>query len=59
MPAAVEEADFARSICEHPVHTLLMIEREISDEGIREKFKVVKPQDASSHADVRIWGPDE
>ena len=59
MPAAIEEADFARGICEHPVHTLLMIEREISDEGIREKFKVVKPLDASGHADVRLWGPVE
>ena len=59
MPAALEEAEFARSICEYPVHTLLMIEREISDEGIREKFKVVKPLDASGHADVRLWGPVE
>ncbi|MDH3712884.1 MAG: DUF6505 family protein [Gammaproteobacteria bacterium] len=59
MPAAVEEAEFAHSICEHPAHTLLMIEREITADGIREKFKVVKPLDASGHADVRIWGPVE
>ncbi len=59
MPAALEEAEFALSICEHPVHTLLMIERELSGEGIREKFKVVKPLDASGHADIRLWGPGE
>jgi hypothetical protein len=59
MPAALEEVEFAHSICEHPVHTLLMIEREISADGIREKFKVVKPPDASGHADVRLWGPVE
>ena len=32
LPAAEEEAAFARSICEHPVHTLLMVERELSNE---------------------------
>lgn len=59
LPAAREEVDFARGICEHPVHTLLMIEREVTVDGIREKFKVVNAPDASGHGAVRIWGPAE
>ncbi len=58
LPAAREEAEFAASICEHPVHTLLMIEREPGEDGIRERFKVVRPPDASDHGAVRLWGPD-
>ena len=58
-PAAIEEAEFAQSICEHPVHTLLMIEREWTEAGIRERFKVVRPPDASGHGDVKLWGPED
>ena len=57
LPAAREEAEFARSICEHPVHTMLMVERELAADGIRERFKVVRPPDAGGHGGVKIWGP--
>ena len=59
LPAAREEAAFAQSICEHPVHTMLMIQRGLTDDGIRERFKVVRPPSAGGHDDVKLWGPAE
>lgn len=59
LPAAGEEADYAATICEYPVHTLLAIERELADEGIVENLKVVRPPSAAGHADVKIWSFDD
>lgn len=53
LPAAREEADYAASLCEHKLHTLLAIEREPADDGIRERIKVIHPDRAGDHA--RIW----
>ena len=54
LPAAREEASFAASICEHAPHTLLMLERESSEEGIVERFKVVRPN-AADHSNIKLW----
>lgn len=53
LPAAREEADHAASLCDHKVHSLLAIERELGDAGIVERFRVVRPERAPDHA--RIW----
>ena len=50
-PVAKEEVDFMKSICEeHPVNTLLMVSRELTDNGIREKFRHIKATDAELEA---------
>jgi len=41
LAAAREEAKFAASLCEHPVNTVLTIERALTDEGIVETFRTV------------------
>jgi hypothetical protein len=55
LSAAREEADFAASLCEHPPHTLLAVERRIENGEIVEEFRVVRPSGAD-HARVRLWG---
>ncbi len=57
IPVAREETEFAMSLCEHDTNTLLTIERDYSEEGIEEMFKVVKPN-AGDHAKIKLWGPD-
>lgn len=52
---AEEEAAFAVSICEHPRHTLLALDREIGEEGIVENFRVVRPPSGLDHEKVKIW----
>lgn len=59
MEVAREEAAFAASLCDQPVHTLLAMVREVSEEGIVENFRVVPPPSAIDHSKVRLWGPDE
>ena len=40
-----------KSICEeHPVNTLLMVSRELTPSGIREKFRHIKATDAELEA---------
>lgn len=53
--AAAEEAAFAASICGHPVHTMLMLEREVGEEGISENFRVVQAADPLDHGRVKVW----
>lgn len=57
LPVAAEEADYAVHICTHPLHTVLTVERDFSDEGVVESLKVVRPADASDHAKVKLFGP--
>jgi len=59
LPAAGEEADYAATICEYPLHTLLAIERELSEEGIVESLKVVRPPSGADHANMKIWSVEE
>ncbi len=58
--AAREEAEFAASLCEpHPPHTLLAVERGISDDGIEENFRVVRPPSGLDHGRVRLWAVED
>lgn len=43
--AAIEEVDFAASLCEHPVNTILALARSAEGERIREYFRTLKPRD--------------
>ena len=46
-----EEIEFMNSICEeHPDNTLLMVSREITAKGIREKFRHIQANDAELEA---------
>jgi hypothetical protein len=49
--AAEEEIAFAASLCDHPVQTLLAVQRSVDDGGIRERFRTLKPRDATGDAD--------
>ncbi|WP_119461912.1 DUF6505 family protein [Rhodospirillaceae bacterium SYSU D60014] len=53
LPAARAEADFAASLCEHKVNTLIAVERSFGDSGIVERFRAIKPPREPAHA--RIW----
>jgi hypothetical protein len=53
--AAKAEVDFAASLCSHPVNTVIAVARELSEDGVRERFRVVQPPREKDHA--RIWGP--
>lgn len=44
---AIEEIAHMRQMCEdHDDNTLLIVERELVDTGVKERFRVLKPQDA-------------
>lgn len=53
--AAQEEADFAASICDHPLHTLLALERRLGSEGVEESFRVVQPPSGLDHERIKLW----
>lgn len=53
LPAARAEADEAAALCTHKLHSLLALEREMTDDGVAERFRVIRPERASDHA--RIW----
>ncbi len=59
LPAARQEADDAAGLCDHKLYSLLALEREITDQGVVERFRVILPERAQDHA--RIWAivPDE
>lgn len=56
---AQEEIEFAISLCDQPVHTLLAMSRDVEAEGVVENFRVVPPPSALDHSQVRIWGLDD
>lgn len=58
LAAAHEEAEFAASLCQHPRHTLLAVERHVENGEIVEAFRVVRPTGAD-HERVRLWGIEE
>lgn len=43
LPAAREEAAFAAGLCDQKVHALLAVEREFGENGVVERFKVIRP----------------
>lgn len=53
LPAARAELDDAASLGDHKTGTLLAIAREMTDEGIKERVRVIKPERAKDHA--KIW----
>jgi hypothetical protein len=61
LPVARDELAFALSLGEpHPPGTVLAVERELTDEGVRERFRVVRPVSAPLHARIfEIVAEDE
>ena len=57
--AAQEEAEFAASICNHPLHTLLAVRREIGEDGVVENFRVVRAPDGLDHERIKLWTVEE
>ena len=58
-PVAHAEAEEAAELCQHKVHTLLAIERELTEEGVVERFRVIVPARAPDHAKVWEIVPEE
>ena len=52
-PVARAEAEEAAALCEHKLHTLLSLEREMTEAGVVERFRVIEPSRAQEHA--KIW----
>ena len=52
-PAAHAEAEEAAALCQHEVHSLLALEREITEAGVVERFRVIVPARAPDHA--KVW----
>lgn len=67
LPVARQEVEYAASLCEHEIGTLLALERHSDGEGVHEAFKRVQRQytgraDWEGHGgEVRIWDmfPDD
>jgi hypothetical protein len=53
LPAARQQADDAAGLCDHKTGSLLALERDWTDEGIVERFRVIQPSRSKDHA--RIW----
>ncbi len=53
LPAARQEADDAAGLCDHKLYSLLALERDMTDDGVVERFRVILPERAQDHA--RIW----
>lgn len=43
--AAEEEIAFAASLCEHPVNTLIALQRSADENGVRERFRTLRKRD--------------
>ena len=41
LPAAREELEFATGLCEHPLNSIIAVDRTLGDDGIREQFRLV------------------
>ncbi len=54
LPVADDEIRFAQELSQHPLGTIVAVEREFGAEGVEEQFRVVKP-DAGDHAQVKLW----
>jgi hypothetical protein len=49
--AAEEEVAFAASLCDHPPQTLLAVQRSVENGEIRERFRTLKPREATAGTD--------
>ncbi len=52
-PAAHAEAKEAAALCQHKIHSLLALEREMTEAGVVERFRVIVPARAPDHA--KVW----
>jgi len=43
LPTARREVEFAAGLCDYDLHTLLAVERSMGEDGITERFKVIRP----------------
>jgi len=59
LAAVQEEMEFAASICQHELHTLLSIERTIEGDTFVENFRVVSPPNAIDHSTMKLWAIEE
>jgi hypothetical protein len=57
-PAARAEAEFAASLCAHPINTLLAVERAFGPDGIVERFRTISRDASPAHAKIWTIGPD-
>ncbi|ABI56639.1 DUF6505 family protein [Alkalilimnicola ehrlichii MLHE-1] len=57
LPYAREEVAYAASLCEHPVNTVLAVQRESSPDGIQENYRTLREQANWEGEGVRIWKP--
>jgi len=48
---AAEEVAFAASLCQHPLQTLLAVQRNIENGEMRERFRTLKPREAAPGED--------
>lgn len=53
LAAARHELDDAAELCEHKLGTLLALQRQPSEDGFVERFRVIEPARAGDHA--KIW----
>lgn len=58
-PVAHAEAEEAAELCQHEIHTLLAIERQMTEAGVVERFRVIIPARAQDHAKVWEIVPEE
>jgi hypothetical protein len=54
LPAARAEAEFAAGLCDHPVNTLIVVQREIGADGMVERFRTVDAA-AARFGQPRVW----
>lgn len=54
LDAAKGEIEHAASLCDHPAGTLLAIEREMTEDGITERVRIV-PRSDEEGGHARIW----
>jgi hypothetical protein len=59
LPAARAEADDAAALADHKLHSLLALERELGDQGLVERIRVVRPERAGDHAKIWRIVPDQ
>jgi hypothetical protein len=53
--AAKDELEFAAGLCAHPVNTIIAVARELDEDGIKERFRVVPAPREKDHA--KVWYP--
>lgn len=51
--AARSEIEYAESLCEHEIGTLIAVERELTDQGVEERFKRFIPNQTADWEEAR------